>query len=268
VTVAAGQYAIAGPGHELAARPGPSIWRAPASGLLVWLKADKDVRLGPSGIALWGDQSGGDNNASQAAPGSQPSLVPQAVGGRPALRFDGADDFLLLAGGFNDFRQGLSAFIVARVSPGSTWVRFLDLGQGPCANNIFFGRKGAASQLGFWVYASGVTAGKVDGPGGIVPDQFQTASAVLGAQGRVTLYRNGQEVASGTTSEPTMATRRPATIAKGNYDPADPFFKGEIAEVLLYNRAVSETERVYIEAYLHAKYFDPTAPPVSLRAEK
>ncbi len=264
-TVAAGQYAIAGAGHELAARPAPPLWKAPGGGLLVWLKADGRVQMGPSGVGVWPDASGTGNHASQPSPASQPALVPNAIAGKPALRFDGADDFLVLPGAFNDFRQGLSAFVVARVSPAATWVRFLDFGQGPCANNIFFGRKDAATQLGFWVYANGVTVAKVNGPGGLLPDQFQTASVVLGPQGRATLYRNGQEVGAGVTSEPTTATRRPSAIGKSNYDPADPFFKGEIAEVLLYNRAVSDAERVSIDGYLHAKYFDPTASPASLR---
>jgi hypothetical protein len=36
-------------------------------------------------------------------------------------------------------------------------------------------------------------------------------------------------------------------------------------EILLYNRALTEAERVYVETYLNAKYFDPTTPPAHLR---
>jgi hypothetical protein len=259
-TVKAGQYAIAGAD---AAKTGPSYWKAPPTGLLLWLKADKDVKVTPAGVVAWVDQSGGDNNAVQPSAACRPTLVPIAVGEQPALRFDGVDDFLQLQGTFNDFRQGLSAFIVTRVASDGTSVRFLDFGQS--ANNIFFGQKGNATNLGFWVYVNGVTAAKVPGPGGIGPDRVQTVSVVLRAQGKATLYRNGREVGTGTTSEPSSLVRRLGVIAKSNFDPADPFFKGDIAEIVLYNRALSEAERASVEGYLQSKYFDATAPPAAWR---
>jgi hypothetical protein len=87
--------------------------------------------------------------------------------------------------------------------------------------------------------------------------------------GRVTLYRNGTAVGTGETSTPKNTLRKPNTLGKSNSGGADPLFKGEMYEILLYNRALSEAERAYVESYLNAKYFDPTTPPAHLRpAEK
>ena len=79
----------------------------------------------------------------------------------------------------------------------------------------------------------------------------------MGPSGRVTLYRNGSAVATGDTSAPKNTQRKPNAIGKSNSG-GDPLFKGDLFEILLYNRALSDVERVYVEAYLNAKYFDPT----------
>jgi len=45
-------------------------------------------------VTGWNDQSGQNNHASQWDPAMAPLLVPNAVNGKPALRFDGASRYL------------------------------------------------------------------------------------------------------------------------------------------------------------------------------
>jgi hypothetical protein len=259
VTVNAGQYAIAGSSGDPVAKSGIGLWKAPPAGLQLWFRADQGAKPG-----VWTDFSPAGNSATQDKPGAQPALVANAHGTRPALRFDGVDDFLALPDGFNDFRAGLTAFVVVRPAPGGAWSRFIDLDVGPQCENIVFGRKDAADKLGFWVYTNSSTKGKVEAPGAVVAGEVQCLSAMLSPGGRVTLYRNGNSVATGETSMPKNTARKPNYLAKSNSG-GDPLFKGEMFEILLYNRALSEVERVHIEAYLYAKYFDATTPPASLR---
>ena len=78
----------------------------PQSGLVLWLDAgdidgdgaeDNNPAAGaPIGDRTvgteWVDKSGRDNRVAQDEPASRPTLAGNALGGRPAVRFDGNDD--------------------------------------------------------------------------------------------------------------------------------------------------------------------------------
>jgi hypothetical protein len=266
VVVKEGHYAIAGPTGELVAKPGTGLWKAPPAGLQMWLRADAGVKVNGGTVSAWLDQSPSGNSAVQDKPAAQPKLLPNAFSGKPALKFDGVDNSFVLPDGFGDFRAGLTAFVVVRPAPGGAFARFIDLDVGPTCDNIVFGRKDTPDKLGFWVYSNSLTRGKVEAPGAVVANEVQSFCALLNPGGHATLYKNGGAVAAGDTSTPKYTIRKPNSIAKSNSGGSDPLFKGEMYEILLYNRALSEAERVYVESYLYARYFDPTTPPASLRS--
>ncbi len=265
VVVTTGHYSVAGATGELVSKAGLSLWKAPMGGLQLWLRADAGAKLNGQTVAAWLDQSMAGNSAVQEKSGAQPLWVANAFGSRPGVRFDGNDDCFALPDGFSDFRLGLTAFVVVRPAPGGAWSRFIDLDVGPACDNIVFGRKDAPDKLGFWVYANSQTKGKVEAPGAVIPDQVQTFCALLNPMGRVTLYKNGTALATGETTMPKSTTRKPNGIAKSNAGGGEPNFKGDLFELLLYNRGLSETERAYVESYLNSKYFDPATPPQTLR---
>jgi hypothetical protein len=65
----------------------------PVEGLVLWLAADALVENGPENtVALW--RSPNNMRASQDRDGNRPRVYPNAIGGKPAIRFDGDDDFL------------------------------------------------------------------------------------------------------------------------------------------------------------------------------
>lgn len=65
----------------------------PVEGLAMWLAADALVTTGPeSVVTMW--RSPNNMRASQDRDGNRPRLYPNAIGGKPAIRFDGDDDFL------------------------------------------------------------------------------------------------------------------------------------------------------------------------------
>lgn len=263
VIVTAGHYAVAGPAGDPSSKAGVSLWKAPTAGLQLWLRADAGIKLNGGAIAGWMDQSTAGNSAVQEKPAAQPQLVANGINGRPCVRFDGMDDYFVLPDGFADFRLGLTAFVVVRPAPGGAWSRFIDLDVGPACDNIVFGRKDTADKLGFWVYANSATKGKVEAPGAVVPNEVQSFCAHLNPAGKVTLYKNGAAVATGETTQPKSTSRKPNGIAKSNS--GDPYFKGDLFEILLYNRGLTEAERVFIESYLNAKYLDASTPPATIR---
>src|SRR5690349_19974071 len=73
---------------------GNAAGSVPSSGLKLWLKADTGVTSSGGTVSRCADRSGSGTDAAQSTASSQPTLVSNAVNGRPGLRFDGNDDFL------------------------------------------------------------------------------------------------------------------------------------------------------------------------------
>jgi peptidylprolyl isomerase len=67
------------------------------NGLQFWLKADAGVTVAGGNVTVWKDESGKGNDASQADPTSQPTLIASAVNGKPAVHFDDTNPQFLAA---------------------------------------------------------------------------------------------------------------------------------------------------------------------------
>jgi len=78
--------------------PGAASW-SPASlpGLVLWLEASAVSPPSGSQISLWPDLSPAGNDAVQTVPAYQPTFEAAAVGGLPAMRFDGNLTFFTIA---------------------------------------------------------------------------------------------------------------------------------------------------------------------------
>lgn len=252
VVVEAGEYVVAVPGPDLAVRKSTAAWRAPALGLIAWMKAD-GLDPGMRGVACWENLAGVGNHAMQPQAACQPKFVEEP---RPCVRFDGQGDSLELPPGLSDFKDGLSAVVVARVAGGSGPGTFLDLGAGPACDNVHFGRRDG--DLVFWAYANGQTRGRVEAPA-VAVDQWAVYMVVAQAGGRTALYRNGKPVGGGDTSRLHGEARKSNLVGK-SHGAGDGAFRGDIAELLLYQRPLSEAERQHIDAHLWAKYLDPSLP--------
>jgi hypothetical protein len=76
----------------------------------LWLdSSDLSTITISTGVSEWRDKSGNQLNAIQTNTARQPTLVPNGFNGRPTLRFDGIDDFLLVntpAATFNFLHNG------------------------------------------------------------------------------------------------------------------------------------------------------------------
>jgi hypothetical protein len=253
----AGQFAVVGPDHEFAARTAWFGFKLPAAGQLVWLRGDVGVKAEGGAVAVWQDQSGNGLHATAPSVAARPTLVP---GLRPALRFDGAGDHLTFPPGFADFRAGLSVFVVGRLGAGQTQARLVEFGTGNNCDYIALSRWTAPTTLSFWAYANTVTRGKIHAANAVAPGELQTLSAVMLPGGRSTVYRGGQPVDAGPTSQPAVLPRTSNFIGKTIIG-GEPTLRGELSEILIYNRALADAERAYVEAYLNLKYFDATTPP-------
>jgi hypothetical protein len=231
----------------------PSL--TPGANLKLWLKADAGVTAGASGaVTEWSDQSSQNNHALQPDETLAPLLVPAAVNGKPAIRFDGTDDYLDVAHAESLAITGdISSFFVVKFDDFATF-------------RAVWGKTGGNLPRPTDYYAlpnSGVPRvfrggdegiGSVDGAGGLPTGTY----ALVGfshAGTTLTHFLNGSAFGQGSLS--AIPTDAGSPLKIGTRDDLFTKMKGDIAELLIYDSALSDSERDALTAYLGAKYGVP-----------
>ncbi|GMV40966.1 MAG: hypothetical protein AMXMBFR64_26820 [Myxococcales bacterium] len=221
----------------------------PGAGVSVWLRGDQVV-AGPDGaVALWADLAPVPSpaDASQTVEGAQPLVLPSEVGigGAPAVRFDGLDDALELPPGFVDFDRGVSAFVVLRPAAGDRWGHIVELATSGGAAPISLSRKGTTTTLR---YRSGNVA--ADGAALLGGTSWRVLSVVHAIDGTVALRQHGLDGATGSATLPPLAWRDGSRVGAG----VAGHLTGDLAELLIYDRALGDEDRASVEVYLADRY--------------
>jgi hypothetical protein len=227
----------------------------PTNAVALWLRADAGVSLSGGAVAQWNDFSGNNRHAAQAVAVSRPTLKTAAVGGLPAVRFDGLNDFLTFNLPVNGL-TGLSLFLVASSTqvqnPGTTqaenaalfWNETASWGTvylSPFQSAVHF-RFGTTQIGNRTIYQRPSSAGS----------GFTLTEAIKNATVD-SLFVNGAQVVSQSGKLPAIAgCRTLGNIARGYND--NTYFGGDIAEVLIFDRALTAAERISVEFYLLGKY--------------
>jgi hypothetical protein len=220
-------------------------------------------------VSLWPDQSGNGIDAEQLTAARRPVYKTNVVGGRPVLRFDGADDAL----GFKSTQvlTALSAFIVYRFAAGATATSYYPLEFGGDLNvtGQYWGIETLNGVSGSSPHIADVLAGfsndaRATGAGVSSFDEWKVVSAVSeGMIHNTTLRVNGVAAAMSTTgSNVALAVQiGNATgtgwggvggiplLAFGQYAA-----KADVAEVILYASVLPPASRAAVEGYLMSKY--------------
>jgi hypothetical protein len=208
----------------------------PTAGMRVWLRADTMVATGP--VLAWPDQTAALNDAKQATVNVRPTLVADAINGRPALRFNGVNTSVVMPNIMAGATQG-EVFAVLKVTapldanPHSLWT----LGSGenwyPLNNT---------SKLIERFGTTGTPTGATPQANLTLPHFYNVSAASTGAwSSRI----NGVTYLSITGNTVSFSV---ATPALGRT------FAGDIAEVMVYDNVLSATDRQAVEAYLAQKY--------------
>lgn len=224
--------------------------RIPSSGLILWLRADTGLELSGSSVSRWSDQSDGRHDAVPKDPAGGPRVTASAVHGRSAVLFSGKDDELRLPDGFEDFSAGLSVFVVAEPpAPSSDPWSFIYLATasgGALPIELFLGRRRESESVVYSV--EDIKIKPVPFVKGRVPLKgFEGFGAVQDPSGTARVYQRGVLLETGTLTLPSKILRTRNRLGLG--------LKGHLAEILLYNRSLSDLERLGVEAYLHDRYF-------------
>jgi hypothetical protein len=230
------------------------------AGLVLWLRADAGVLHSNGLVYAWADQApdlGGANDAA-ASGASRPAYLPDALGGRAALRFDGADDFLAVpdhaalglgtgAGkGWTVLavylrENGGTRCIVSKGTAGSNeadWRFFRD------DTGLFWGT-GISSDTNAWFCIAEPPARQ---PHILAATLTQTGET----SGVKVLYADGEPYFSEPYAAKAPANTMPCVI--GGFGAGNGNLNGLIAEVMVFNRALNDDDLNNAGWYLQQKY--------------
>lgn len=214
-------------------------------GLLVWLDASYLELNDGESVEKWEDRSGNNNHAIQEDSDRMPSYKENALNENAVINFK--EDFMVID--FEkEYEQPFTAFVVFQITQ--------DADEGD-DHQIFDGAYGARFRLGISVYEFIFAAIDQWGPpleeDFFLPTEgFQQISVLYNLEGSDSLMRlNSEEVDSSTGMNEAPVTD--ITIGAQNSH-IQQFFAGDMAEIILYNRELSEEEIIEVENYLQEKY--------------
>lgn len=224
-------------------------------GLQLWLDAAQITGLSDGDpVATWPDMSGEGNHATQATSGNRPTYRAGVLNGLPVVRFDGTNDFLTLGkaalgstGLFAAAGQAFTVFAVSRVAPNSIGTI---IGRAATSNRtfqLFYQRtSNPAWTPSFYLRGTQNNTGYEhdDGNGHLDAVRWDGSTATYFGDGVPQSATVGS--ASENTSEHIIIGARTGGTAF--------WLNGDIAEILIFDVALSPGDRQVVEQYLMTKY--------------
>jgi Bacterial Ig domain/Concanavalin A-like lectin/glucanases superfamily len=231
---------------------GSALTSPPANGQELWLKADAGVTTNADGtVAIWADQSGNGNDALEPSVGGGPTFILDPVSGKPALEFDGSTRYLDIANSpSTDLSGDLSMFYVANFADFAGYRGVLSRCEGPYPVPFDYYAT-ASGGLPTVVRGGTVGASTVYGISPLPAATYVVAGVTVDAD-TGTHWLNGRFNGSGTFSQSTSDTGKPLRV--GSRDDFGTQFKGELAEIIVYNRALSGNDLQQVNSYLAGKF--------------
>lgn len=212
------------------------------TGLNVWFRADAGLTTDSSGgISSWINQANTATSATQTTAAKRPILSGASANGKPAVRFDGVDD-TLATNITSSAAAEQTIIVVAKGQNYQSMVRF----QNAATPYIVYPWGNKNYIISSDNNGAGIASGLVDNEWNIGVARYKSGTA-SGMQ----TFRNGKLIAQRTSAAATLPSA-PLTI--GAYLGSSEFAKADIAEILVYNRALTESERQGVEQYLSQKY--------------
>jgi large repetitive protein len=250
--------------------------------LAVWLKADDlthityDATTGQ--VSQWADQTPNANNANQGATGNQPTLVSNSLNGEPVIHFDGSTSFLDITDN-SSVRPGsaITVYAVMRSSTtsypagyGDVVAKALDIN-----NDLGWTAPYFSYDLGFG--NNNIVQGYLSTGGGTSDELTGNTAQGEGAQISSLEYDGTTQTV---TTDGTVQASQAVTgglfyntsaekdliigAARTAQQTMTRFLNGDVAEILVYNRALSTAEGQQAEVYLANKYAVPSAIPLAI----
>lgn len=251
----------------------PKLWSreevrplAISRSLALWLSAEHGVQADDEGgVVAWQDLTLGANDvandAFQPDPGLRPTLVPDGIGGQPAIRFDGVSSHLTTTpfsttdnqtivavfqyapfdlpgkrngGQLINYNGPPSRYLASTHNPG-----VLQLGERVSAKTSPVGSISAKAYIGK-VSGSDVSTGWIESPPLSDGQPVVVVYVYNNRQNYSTLYVNGSRLSDASARTPIAITSRKVIGRHGFLKSWA--FAGDLAELLVYNDALRPRE--------------------------
>ncbi|TVP76768.1 MAG: hypothetical protein EA353_11590 [Puniceicoccaceae bacterium] len=269
-TIAAGQHLIVWASGKDRAGAATTPNPAEIDGLVLWMRASSVAGVNGTAVSVWQDESGRGNDATQATAGLQPTLLSQALNGRAALSFDRtATQQLLLPTGEFDGLDDFSDFSMFQV------IRW----GGETTSGLWGGFRGSnnqnvgSSQFEINQVQNGMGQLRLSlppeinllAPDSVSMNHWHVVGATMNSQesrARIRVDGEARVEGFGTVGRTLLADYE--AVPLGSSFNQLRTFGGEIAEVILFNRELTDVELLGLEAYLagrHALAFLPQLQP-------
>jgi hypothetical protein len=246
--------------------------------LAMWLAADAAVATdAQQRVISWQDIVYGDNRSAEDAiqgdAKARPALVADAMHGRPAIRFDGDSDFLLttpLETTDDQTVMFVCQFSQGAYARGRKWGGQIINYDGPPSRYLSNLLEPGVLQIGEPLLEEQFQPTLINGQvfagfiGSATVESGRVDAAELGADAptivayiydygrrRSELWINGQRAGEARAFAPQGITSRKII---GRHAWMQNFFHGDLAELLIYNKALSPEELATTTAYLAEKY--------------
>lgn len=211
--------------------------------LQLWLDGNDANSITESSglVSQWDDKSGNANHATQAVGSEQPIFTANVQKGKSVVRFDGVDDGMITSLSITapytiyaifSYRSPFVAFRRA-VNGSNNWL------VGPYDQYI------SHFAVTNWVARDIVAA---------TENQFFSASAINNSAAS-TFYVDGVDVTQDSTQ-----IGSPSTIGLGAEGAIAEPLEGDLAEVIIYDRVLSDLERQEVDNYINMKWGLPFSP--------
>jgi hypothetical protein len=232
-------------------------------GLQLWLAADSLVLNDGDPVATWLGSGGTAANATQGNGANQPIFKTNILNGLPVVRFDGVASMMPFSGGninacLNNVPGATAILVVVDTNPaGGTATHSIfafSAGASPTNSRLALGSKTA-----YRANATRLDADAGSSTVGVSPTGFHVFTVLAdyagnslrlvtdGVLGTAVTFVSG----GGNTSATNTTFSRLGSRSDGN---ATAMFPGDLAEILLFNRALTTFERNQVEGYLAYKY--------------
>ncbi|MGD1847014.1 MAG: hypothetical protein ACFB10_16615 [Salibacteraceae bacterium] len=237
-----------------------------ASTNVLWLRSDAGVysdagttpATNNSVVQEWHDQSGNGIVFSQTTATNQPTFLTSYVNGQPALQFDGADDWIgntINNGSLND---NFTIFIVSRFGhlnqPNGDYDYLICVGGGYVGanRNLSISRTAGNYPSGSDRYFT------FDGAKVKIDQNIPGQTWTVFSERYWTIaprHRNWFNGALKSVPGPQVPLQTNGLFDIGRYTSGNTHhFKGEVAEVIVYNYELNDAERIIVQNYLASKY--------------
>jgi len=209
------------------------------AGLQLWLDASDESTITESSgsVSQWDDKSGNGNHVSQGTAADQPTTGVNTLNGLNVISWNND----VLANTSLDLVQPLTTFVVVNGGSAGNYVFDSDEDNGG-TNRLSLFKDASTGKFAYFATSSGVVGNLAATSGSVVQTVEWNGSSS-------SMWQNGSlDVAGATGAAGTDGFR------VGRRHDSSFFWVGDIAEILVYDSALSTTDREALEVYLAAKW--------------